>query len=741
MLTADDHAFLRTAIRAFKDEPLDPEDARYVPLYEDPALGLKDPVQLLARGITLHEGRSTQLLVGPTGSGRSTILKRLGSLLRAEGYVTLLQDATELTRLKTDSAYSSEIQLRLALGNKLEWRPPVVFADDAILADSIGQQGDIQKTLIEFLLHEWRPARLDGFDVVVVVPSWLEEHRARCEALYDGFVTVPPIPLSETGLATLETLVARRLPTWSRLLDTPERLRRVLRASEGVPGTLLRILRKLAELAGLAERLPVDDTTLNAALREVAPETASVPVVALTAGLLEALSPALRVEQMRLRHVRLFEDVTIDLQGRDFSVILAENGHGKTTVLQCMAMALSGHSGANALAGSADAYFDRRSTPEEAVSTPRFSQCSIEVDARVDAPTGGRAATGEAASLSASLTLAAGSKVFEGRSLLRVGSQGHPAVLERMRGGDGRGWFVAGYGVGRTLPRHRGARAPGRQVVDRLRSLFDPDPPIATGFAQLLEDLQGIEAARAYTDVLTQALAGTAERPGILPSELSIRLQRIELRGSGRPRGSTDLQEADRFVLNVGPQTLKLPASWLSAGFQSTIAWVADLIGQYALSQGRVVPTAEMEGLVLIDEIDLHLHPRWQVGLVPSLKRVFPQMQFVVTTHSPMVLATLSAHEVMMLAQGEDGSLSVRESHTTPALKTGSELYDHFFGIDRLYPSELGEQFQRYSFLSSNPYRDDAEESEMLRLREVLKGAGVDPGWEPEARIAPEKAT
>src|SRR5690606_31919722 len=161
----------------------------------------------------------------------------------------------------------------------------------------------------------------------------------------------------------------------------------------------------------------------------------------------------------------------------------------------------------------------------------------------------------------------------------------------------------------------------------------------------------------------------------------------------------SDLVEKHRFELKIGAETLKLPATWLSQGYQSTIAWIADIIGQVFSEAGGPVALAEMEGLVLIDEIDLHLHPKWQLGLIPTLKRVLPKLQFIVTTHSPMVLPGLSREEVVILRPDEDGNVVAQESPETPALLTGSEIYRLFFGIDRLHPANLGADLQRYSFL------------------------------------------
>src|SRR5207244_680176 len=134
-----------------------------------------------------------------------------------------------------------------------------------------------------------------------------------------------------------------------------------------------------------------------------------------------------------------------------------------------------------------------------------------------------------------------------------------------------------------------------------------------------------------------------------------------------------------RFSFQTGNKSVKVPATWLSQGYQGMIAWVADLIGQQFWDADEEMEIAEMEGLVLIDELDLFLHPTWQVKLIPALKAAFPRMQFVVTTHSPILLAGCEQDEVVILQQDAAGNVQAHEAPAAPALMSGSELYKVFF--------------------------------------------------------------
>lgn len=141
-----------------------------------------------------------------------------------------------------------------------------------------------------------------------------------------------------------------------------------------------------------------------------------------------------------------------------------------------------------------------------------------------------------------------------------------------------------------------------------------------------------------------------------------------------------------------------------------------------------------MEGCVLIDEIDLHLHPTWQIRLIPALKKVFPRLQFIATTHSPMMLPALNAEEVFILTQDAEGSVVATQATHSPALLTGSELYEEFFNIHKLYPNDLGDKSRHYGRLASDPMRTDEEEARMRVLRKELNAQGVTFDWEPVPR-------
>lgn len=105
-----------------------------------------------------------------------------------------------------------------------------------------------------------------------------------------------------------------------------------------------------------------------------------------------------------------------------------------------------------------------------------------------------------------------------------------------------------------------------------------------------------------------------------------------------------------RMLLSQGDVDIEV--SQLSDGEQIYMALIGDIARRAAIAHPIGDPLAEIHGLVLIDEIELHLHPRWQREILPRLERVFPCLQFIVTTHSPQVVGEVLREKAWMVARG-----------------------------------------------------------------------------------------
>ncbi|NTU45843.1 MAG: AAA family ATPase [Chlorobiaceae bacterium] len=102
-----------------------------------------------------------------------------------------------------------------------------------------------------------------------------------------------------------------------------------------------------------------------------------------------------------------------------------------------------------------------------------------------------------------------------------------------------------------------------------------------------------------------------------------------------------------RMVVTKGDQELRIDS--LSVGETCFIALIGDIARRLAIANPRKQNPLEGEGVILIDEIDLHLHPAWQRKAVINLTKVFPNVQFVVTTHSPQILSEVAPESIRLL--------------------------------------------------------------------------------------------
>ena len=118
----------------------------------------------------------------------------------------------------------------------------------------------------------------------------------------------------------------------------------------------------------------------------------------------------------------------------------------------------------------------------------------------------------------------------------------------------------------------------------------------------------------------------------------------------------------------------------LSAGYRSVIIIICDLLDRLAVNQPNVSDIKEYQAVVLIDEVELHLHPKWKYNFIKTLRDFFPKIQFIVTTHSPTVILGASKEAVFYKIYKEDGEVQIssqmpNEGYTNNTL-ISSPLFD-----------------------------------------------------------------
>ncbi|CAN5897351.1 AAA family ATPase [soil metagenome] len=104
---------------------------------------------------------------------------------------------------------------------------------------------------------------------------------------------------------------------------------------------------------------------------------------------------------------------------------------------------------------------------------------------------------------------------------------------------------------------------------------------------------------------------------------------------------------------NEGGSVTDLYAEQLSDGYRTMLALVMDFARRLAQANPKMPDPLAAEAILLIDEVDLHLHPDWQQTIVPHLQKTFPQTQLILTTHSPQVLTSIHSRSVSILRSGK----------------------------------------------------------------------------------------
>ncbi len=130
---------------------------------------------------------------------------------------------------------------------------------------------------------------------------------------------------------------------------------------------------------------------------------------------------------------------------------------------------------------------------------------------------------------------------------------------------------------------------------------------------------------------------------------------------SGFLDGFSDVQvENEPLRLTVKKGQHRLALGQLSDGERAFLAVIGDIVRRLAIANPRLENPLLGFGVVLIDELELHLHPQWQRDVVDRLRETFPNIQFITTTHSPFIIQTLRPNELILLDDLIPGSYSNR---------------------------------------------------------------------------------
>ena len=341
--------------------------------------------------------------------------------------------------------------------------------------------------------------------------------------------------------------------------------------------------------------------------------------------------------ELTLENVRAFSDPQMfDFRNADgraarWCVILGENGVGKTTAMQALAMMRP----VPAFERGEDGQVLQLKQVGSGLPDPDWTEPDVfdfENDQLIDLA---RHALGTVTSkMGVVLEGADQSSITIGfESCVENGSLITARPVAQKHALKGSGPLIIGYGASRHIGnRNLSAIADQRPtdgLFDDLVELADIDEVLERlGHAELAAKAEGSEVELKRVKDF-QASIETALK-AIIPD-----LEKVELNfGGARFPG---ISKSRSGVVFKTKNTKDLPLSNLSLGYRVTVSWIGDLAWRLFEQRPESRAPFQEHAIVVIDEVDLHLHPRWQRQIRHHLLEIFPNVQFIVTTHSPII--------------------------------------------------------------------------------------------------------
>jgi energy-coupling factor transporter ATP-binding protein EcfA2 len=394
----------------------------------------------------------------------------------------------------------------------------------------------------------------------------------------------------------------------------------------------------------------------------------------------------MQIKKIKLTNIRCFKNFEVDLTSangtKKWMVILGENGVGKTTLLRSIALGLCEKAGAAGLCSEVPGNWIRNGAEIGVIRIDIEPYPSYKGEAYVET----RLLKGEYGEVN-----------LEQDTFPKTPGD---FKWERL--------FVCGYGSARSI--YGSMDVSEYAVTDSVYSLFNYD-----------SDLQNPELS------LRRIADDKKDQDAIirkLEAVLMIPEKSIELTKSG-------------IVVN-GPWGKPMPIGTLGDGYKSTITWLLDLYGWKLLAE-EYGSGFEMEGVVILDEMEKHLHPRWQKQLVKLFSTQFPKIQFITSTHSPLcVLGTTDLEDdncsISVLKQQSDEVIA--DLAFPPRRKRVDQvLTSYLFELLSASDDAIKESIQRYLVLFNTNTRTSEDEEELKVLKATLEKELGGPESEIEKKV------
>jgi energy-coupling factor transporter ATP-binding protein EcfA2 len=425
------------------------------------------------------------------------------------------------------------------------------------------------------------------------------------------------------------------------------------------------------------------------------------------------------VESITLRNIKCFQQQEIKFVHNPTTpshkakpyrwiTLLGENGVGKSTILQSLALLLAGPEAAKELLPRPAGWIRDSSS---------LGKITIVLHQEVhDAGTFGEEKKRQTFSYSYFVT---GSDALEIGNAKNRQTYTEPAIIEdptkilswlrtNTFASGNQGWFAVGYGAFRRLTRLSQVIIPSMEPPKRSSNFFTQfnEDTSLSSFERWMVYLD-YRLAKDRTDLKSQKMKHVGEKAIIklLPGDVKI----VGITAEGLIEFLVDGQ--------------KVPSISLSDGFRSIIALAGDLVWRLMQAFPQLDDPTTAPGVVLIDELDIHLHPSWQREIAVWLQQVFPNLQFFVATHSPLVAAGAGDQSLTLRLDMVENQLQITEiPYLDLSAGVDRTLRSPAFGLQSTYSPPTEDKIQRYHELQrKNGTLSAGELSEYQQLQLFMK--------------------
>lgn len=173
-----------------------------------------------------------------------------------------------------------------------------------------------------------------------------------------------------------------------------------------------------------------------------------------------------------------------------------------------------------------------------------------------------------------------------------------------------------------------------------------------------------------------------------------------------------------------GKNGAEVPFPALSDGYRAFLGWLGDLLFHVCETCPSGKKLIENKGIVMVDEIDLHLHPKWQMTVLQTLAKELPNIQFIVTSHSPLIVGSLEWMNIIVMKPGsKQSSTAERIEWAVHGLDADQVLLTDFFGMTSTRASGKKRTLKELTLKARDGDTDAAKEllEQMSRGAEVAK--------------------